>query len=425
MDDQRFQALMGLVKPKDMTSQQALANQLRGQHDIGQFLSLSPTVGDFGRSMQQSALDTAATAGQRRQQGLTRARQAERDRIADQRYQDELARSQQGYSDTQFVKQDGQTFQIGTNNRTGEVEIIPGTEGMTPFKTSGYSSSRPKMINVPGMPDVKIGVYDDGRVLAPNGEIYQDRSAFEADYPDIAQTGIDYAAQRERAETTAKEDAEATVLNLSNMAELDSTYATNIAALDQVVAATEVPGVRAGPIYSQLPTLFNPSALLDSSLSKLTLDALGKYKLTPVSDRDLEELRSAAAPNLTAPQLRLWAMHKRESLRRIREANLVLEDWIAENNRIPRGSERKQLQERMDQIKYGDGFDFAFKLGDAPTTDTEAATVTGTNPLANRGVTDEEWNSLSPEQQQMLQGGGSSPLSRSLNAQGGGPAGVR
>ena len=91
MDDQRFQALMGQVSPTNTTGQQALARQLRGQHDLGQLYSLSPTVGDFGRSMQQQALNTAQDIGERNRQGLRRARQAERDRIADQRYEAGLA----------------------------------------------------------------------------------------------------------------------------------------------------------------------------------------------------------------------------------------------------------------------------------------------------------------------------------------------
>lgn len=80
MPDQ-IDALLGLVDPNDMGAQQALAHQLRGDSQAGEFYSLSPTLGDYGKTMQKSALSSAKTGGERRNQGLARSRQAEQDKL--------------------------------------------------------------------------------------------------------------------------------------------------------------------------------------------------------------------------------------------------------------------------------------------------------------------------------------------------------
>lgn len=68
-------ALMGLIPAEDTAGQSAVANALRGQQKMGNFYSLSPTLGDYGKDMASSALTSAKQAGDRRQQGLTRTRQ--------------------------------------------------------------------------------------------------------------------------------------------------------------------------------------------------------------------------------------------------------------------------------------------------------------------------------------------------------------
>lgn len=75
----QIEALLGLVDPNDMGAQQALAHQLRGDQQAGEFYSLSPTLGDYGRTMQKSALSSAKVGGERRNQGLARSRLATQD----------------------------------------------------------------------------------------------------------------------------------------------------------------------------------------------------------------------------------------------------------------------------------------------------------------------------------------------------------
>ena len=73
MDEQSFNAIISGVQGQG--GQSALVKQLRGQHDLGSLYSMSPTLSGVGQQMQKTALSTAKQAGDRRQQGLTRARQ--------------------------------------------------------------------------------------------------------------------------------------------------------------------------------------------------------------------------------------------------------------------------------------------------------------------------------------------------------------
>lgn len=93
MEDQIFQALVGQVQgggqpPGDVPS--ATVSALRQQHDLGQLYSMSPTLSKVGQSMQTGALNSAKEIGDRRQQGLTRTRQAEQDRLAKDKYDQTL-----------------------------------------------------------------------------------------------------------------------------------------------------------------------------------------------------------------------------------------------------------------------------------------------------------------------------------------------
>lgn len=84
MDEQSFNAIISGVQGQG--GQSALVKQLRGQHDLGSLYSMSPTLSGVGQQMQKTALSTAKQAGDRRQQGLTRARQKMMDEEQQRRY---------------------------------------------------------------------------------------------------------------------------------------------------------------------------------------------------------------------------------------------------------------------------------------------------------------------------------------------------
>lgn len=97
MDNQIFQAMLGTDMPADNSAESlSMANALRGQSDLGQFLSIAPGLETAGQDMQKNALGQAKQIGDRRQQGLTRTRQEMLDKR--QREQDQLALEQQAYS---------------------------------------------------------------------------------------------------------------------------------------------------------------------------------------------------------------------------------------------------------------------------------------------------------------------------------------
>jgi hypothetical protein len=75
-------ALMGLIPAEDTAGQSAVANALRGQQQMGDFYSLSPTLGDYGRNKAKTALSSAEAVGDRRQEGLVHSRNAAKDEQA-------------------------------------------------------------------------------------------------------------------------------------------------------------------------------------------------------------------------------------------------------------------------------------------------------------------------------------------------------
>ena len=91
---------------------------------------------------------------------------------------------------------------------------------------------------------------------------------------------------------------------------------------------------------------------------------LAQYKLTPVSDRDLAELKKAAQPNLTPPEMKAFLLHKREGVVRMQAANRVMENFLRENRTIPTGEVRDALEAEIDAILH-DGYDFAFEGSNA------------------------------------------------------------
>jgi hypothetical protein len=126
MDNQAFAALMGSVPEPGSEDDNAIVNQLRGQHDLGGLYGFSPELKDMGQSMQQGAVDSAKQIGTRRQQGLTNARNAEldkrqvgRDTVADESAA--LARTRQALLDDEARDQRGVT-NLFNERKQGEVE---------------------------------------------------------------------------------------------------------------------------------------------------------------------------------------------------------------------------------------------------------------------------------------------------------------
>lgn len=374
MDDLAFKALLGDFPADGSADQSAIVRQLRDQNEMGQLYSMSPTLAPQGQQMQQSALKSATEMGDRRSQGLTRARQQQQDAFDKQKHEDTM----RGYTDIkQYRDPDGKIVTRGINKKTGVMEDIQTgyeeevkkTAGKEWFSTT-LSTGEKALVNS-NTGKVRIG-----------GRLYD--SLDEADYEASLGRMAKGAANKVEAQDWAKFDVEEAGDRINSIVGLDSSFADQDAVMDDMIAAID-DKASSGRISDFFVTLTDATARLESAKSKLALASLEQYKLTPVSDRDLAELKKSANPNLTPAQLRKWALHRKEGIRRAREANRVMEDYLRKHKRVPQTeAERKVLRDQMQAIRTEGGYNFAYKDSepDADFTEEEevatAETVTET-----------------------------------------------
>ncbi len=409
-------AQLGLVPfsgPDSEQQMKLLANQLRGKQQLGDFLSLSPTMGKFGQQMSKGATRSAEQVGTRRQQGLTRTRQAAQDKIATEQTEyirtrnanqdtiksEALEQARKGYSDIDNQTQNGISAMWGRNNTTGVYEMVPGTEGMKTTKKGGKTVWP---VKIPGSDENAFWNSDTGMVTVPR----LGSQEFNGLTDPMLLKSLNIAAGGAGAIAGAKEWAKGlsdeAVGEVSALREQTGALGMAGTQLQNIINSLDT-GARSGKGWDYLPTLTDATAQLESAVSNLTLEALTQYKLTPVSDRDLTELRSAAKPNLYGENLRRWAVHKQESVKRMVEANNVVEDYIRQNGRIPYGKARKTLEAEIEQVLHGDDFDFSFKLGAEDKTSEAEAEAEAMIMLTPEGITQVEWDSFTPEQKAQLE----------------------
>ena len=86
-------------------------------------------------------------------------------------------------------------------------------------------------------------------------------------------------------------------------------------------------------------------------------------------------LRQVASPTMSAPALKKWAENKIAVLRRAQASGRVFEEWVSENERVPRGVERDKLQKAM------------LAAADAVTADPGLVELGGSQDAATAKVT--------------------------------------
>lgn len=404
---------MGLVPP-EQADQQALARQLRSDRDLGQFMGLSGNkqVQAMGRTLASDALTSAKGAGARREQALGRSVAAEKEqyqrgrdtqkdtlaatalsrtnKLADEK----LALEAQDWTDVaQMRNADGDIAWYGIKGGRGPMVKIPDSEGLSESNTTGAA----KRVTIDGT-NISYLRYPDGTIVY-NQQEYPDINAFREANQDIIKQGAASQAEIKSAVTTAGEWAEYTAEEVNDrirgVAELDPVYRDSVRNIDIMVQAID-DGAQTGQIYGMFTTLTDATSRFESAKAKETLNMLAKFKLTPVSDRDLAELNKAAQPNLTPPEMRDFLIHKREGVERMQKANRVMENFLRENRTIPKGEERDLLMAEIDAILH-EGYDFAFAGGNEEQGGDEL-------PTNDFGMTKEEWDGLTPEQKAQLAG---------------------
>ena len=436
MDDQIFQAMLGTAMPADGPPSSAMANELRGQRDLGQLLSIAPGMEKTGQNMQTGALAQAKQIGDRRQQGLTRTRQMERDKLADDRYETEEKRKDAALKlDADILKYErggwtdieeradsqGNVALYGLMDGRGALQKIPDSDGLKerdPYAdrmAAKAAAGSPKRLNIEGT-NLEYLRYPNGMIVYGTKE-YPSMAAFAADRPDILSEG--YAAQAD--EKYAIEEGsklgqgvgqEVTDLR-TGTAQQNASYGSSEGNMRGIINAIDQ-GANPGQIYAMFPTITNATSLLESLVSQETLGLLNKYQLKPVSDADMAVLKQVASPEMDGPALKAWAENKIQVLKRAQASGRVFEEWVSNNAEVPRGEKLDALREQMTAA--------ADAVGPAPGEVNlgEEGVVDAT---ADEGAMDQERAALQAELDALLAEEAAanppaSPLSKTLNAQG-------
>jgi hypothetical protein len=402
MDNQAFAALMGSVPEPGSEGDNAIVSQLRGQHDLGGLNGFSPELKDMGQSMQQGALDSAKEIGTRRKQGLDRSIAAEnqkysrgRDTLKDTLAAEKLAYDRGGWTDIEERENpSGEVALYGLKDGRGPLVKIPESDNLKERdKIATRAAARaaggaPKRLHIEGT-NLEYLRYPNGMIVYGTAE-YPNMQAFAAARPDIMSEGNAAQADEKYATDFAGELAkgigkEVTDLR-TGLAKTNSSYGSSEANMRGIINAVDQ-GANPGQVYAMLPTITNATSLLESIVSAESLELLNTYQLKPVSDKDLAVLRQVAGPTLDGPALKAWAENKIAVLQRAQASGRVFEDWVANNNRVPRGEERDQLQKEMFAAADAAGSDPGLvDLSSTSSTQTTKGSVdpgTGIVTLAN------------------------------------------
>ena len=381
-----FMAAMGLNDDQyDPQNMQALAQRLRGQRDLGAALSLSPTaqVQALGQKMYNDPMTQAQQIGNRRQQALTRTRQAERDAendsrwgitdaraaAAEQRKTDEHRRKMAEIYDPTTMKQrvqDGETVTYAVNRSTGMYEEVPELYGKQP-STSGYKGVTRSDDDPRNWKAMTTPAGEKYMQNMQTGEIrYADGSVSPEEMGDIKGTvkyGETYGGERGKASAEWVDNA------------VDSGYAAAqskralMQPLNDILQATRE-GARTGHLWNMLPDMTDVAGRFTGAVDALTLDNLTQYQLTPVSNTDIAVLKSAAVPVQSNEATAAWAEHKIQAFELLAKADEAVADYINEIGRRPNAADRAKMKQIVDGI-VGD-FDFTFKQAtDTPETPTK------------------------------------------------------
>ena len=232
-------------------------------------------------------------------------------------------------------------------------------------KSLGGSSKRygkPELMgDIPVVFDYQLGAYVNTETKQP-----------------LTQEEIAAAKQRELdVKTQAEIKKKAEIAKLKRLgaeeasnAAMGETLDLNIQTMDNMINGLQSGGM-SGPIADVLPTVRNPSIQVKNAKQNLTLDSLSKYKLYPLSDKDIKVVAEASVPNFNAmgggdSEMLRWAEHKKQSLQIMKD---IQEHWAQYSQMAAeQGKTLDQAPELMEEAKRGaeairGDFDFAFKLG--------------------------------------------------------------
>lgn len=244
-----------------------------------------------------------------------------------------------------------------------------------------YSSGVYKQRETPsGMP---FGIASDNSVQGPYGNYYRSAQEMYDKNPELLERSKRQANERYRSKKFSESRGEGEgdrfierMESLDTMSNMSSGYGRIVDAIDK--------GAWTGKVSDVFPTFRSASAYFESAAAELGLENLKKYKLTPVSDKDLKYVMSASVPSLPPEEMKAWALHKIEATQRLRDAEIMVLKALDDNaGKMPQGSERRALDREIDQIVNGGDFKFEDPFsGDREATKDGFVSVEDLNKLS-------------------------------------------
>lgn len=389
MDSVLAQLGIGASGPGSEERLRGMADMIRGDQKLGQFYQASGNqdVRNAGRGLIDKADTTISNVANARQKGLTRTRQAMmderdanqtaynrnrdtemdllaaddtaytrgRDTMTDELDAAALEYERSGWTDIEErADSEGNVALYGLKDGRGALQKIPDSDGLKetdPYADRGKGTGKGMRVKLPGT-DAVIWKNVDGSIVGPKGEDFADFDAFAAAYPKFASAEAAYnSALAKGSEALASSlqtgyGEEVTELR-TNAAKQNASYGASMQNMHGILSAIEQ-GAQSGQILAMFPTFRDATSLLESLISAESLALLNTYQLKPVSDADMKILRTVASPKMGPEALKAWAENKIDVLKRAQASGQAFEDWVAANERVPRGDERAVVQEIMD-----------------------------------------------------------------------------
>jgi hypothetical protein len=382
-------ALLGL-DIDDEEQAHALAQQLRREKMTNDYFALSSTddVRDNAISRNKSNLLAATTLGKRRRTDaatkLTNQRADARNEIDDSHWdkthglsEATKALAQKKYEDKQnkrgdvqrWINADGDAKNVYQDsqgkyfdNETGLPANLVGWK-RDPEDYSGYRSG--------GTGAAKRDIYGNNvlHLGTPEAIFAEDSTPYSIEesirrYDDFRKRESKHTAERERLKAVYEKFGDVAGGSYEALLAANGSMNEALIKYDEIFNAVAA-GAFSGKGWKMTPTLREATATLESAADTLALQELQKHKLYPISDKDIEYVKSAAMPDLYGASLQKWVTHKKEATRRMMKANTMVSSYIREYGKIAQGADKQALEAQLEQVLHGGGFEFAFDIGAA------------------------------------------------------------
>lgn len=386
-------ALLGLYNDPSKDPS-ALAHQLRGQQQMGDFYGLSTVdkIAEYGKNIRGTALTTAETTGKGRtaaeQRAYERKYQTGRDKVSDKnadrtyrlaasraararkaaeaaerRADAAEARAQETHDiglnevETYMNPATGNTMQVkktrdgladASNNPLDEQDMI-GYVRLKDLKSKGYSGSGSDSggggkwfdgKDVMGVPTMYNRLGE--QKIRATGKPVTEENLREALLLQEESTGV-----LGRAKADAKNDIEAAATLRENAEGVDKTLST----IGDVLVAIDA-GAEAGQAAQFVPTILrsDQTVALDRLREELTLARVSTSDLRPVSDTDLKVLRVSLMPPQEDEEITYYRFaHMQETLKRVKQIQLENAESLEETG-------KRISEERASAILRAGGF---------------------------------------------------------------------